>query len=139
MTLSSEEADVPPRRGHILIVEDEADIREALRETLEHEGYQVHEAANGVDAVNVLWKLHREKRLPDLILLDVMMPQKDGLEFYREIRGIGNFTHIHVVVMSARRYLDRHAEAEDLRGLARLEKPFDERSLLEAVHRYLGG
>ncbi len=65
----------------ILIVEDEANIRELLRLYLEREGYTVAEAGNGVEGVK-LWKTEK----PDMILLDVMMPVMDGWSVCREIR-----------------------------------------------------
>ena len=64
----------------ILIVEDEANIRELLRLYLEREGYTVLEAENGVEGIKK-WKSDK----PDMLLLDVMMPVMDGWEVCREI------------------------------------------------------
>ena len=66
----------------ILIVEDEANIRELLRLYLEREGYAVIEAANGVEGIK-LWKSEK----PDMLLLDVMMPVMDGWAVCKEIRA----------------------------------------------------
>ncbi len=66
----------------ILIVEDEANIRELLRLYLEREGYAVVEAANGVEGIK-LWKSEK----PDMLLLDVMMPVMDGWAVCKEIRA----------------------------------------------------
>ena len=66
----------------ILIVEDEANIRELLRLYLEREGYTVLEAENGVEGIKK-WKSDK----PDMLLLDVMMPVIDGWEVCREIRA----------------------------------------------------
>ena len=66
----------------ILIVEDEANIRELLRLYLEREGYAVIEAANGVEGIK-MWKSEK----PDMLLLDVMMPVMDGWAVCREIRA----------------------------------------------------
>ena len=66
----------------ILIVEDEANIRELLRLYLEREGYTVHEAENGVEGIKK-WKSDK----PDMLLLDVMMPVMDGWAVCREIRA----------------------------------------------------
>ena len=66
----------------ILIVEDEANIRELLRLYLEREGYTVLEAENGVEGIKK-WKSDK----PDMLLLDVMMPVMDGWEVCREIRA----------------------------------------------------
>ena len=66
----------------ILIVEDEANIRELLRLYLEREGYAVIEAENGVEGIK-LWKSEK----PDMLLLDVMMPVMDGWAVCKEIRA----------------------------------------------------
>ncbi|HIX90242.1 MAG TPA: response regulator transcription factor [Candidatus Agathobaculum pullicola] len=66
----------------ILIVEDEANIRELLRLYLEREGYAVIEAANGVEGIK-MWKSEK----PDMLLLDVMMPVMDGWAVCKEIRA----------------------------------------------------
>ena len=66
----------------ILVVEDEEDIRELLKYNLEKEGYQVFGAATGEEALQAV-----RNRLPDLILLDLMLPGIDGLEVCRRIRG----------------------------------------------------
>ena len=66
----------------ILIVEDEANIRELLRLYLEREGYIVLEAENGVEGIK-LWKSEK----PDMLLLDVMMPVMDGWAVCKEIRA----------------------------------------------------
>jgi CheY-like chemotaxis protein len=68
--------------GHILIVEDNPDTRETLADFLAFEGYAVRGAANGQEALTVLQK----EPLPDLILLDLMMPVMDGCEFRRRAR-----------------------------------------------------
>ncbi len=80
----------------ILIADDDPDIREFLSYNLKKENYNVIEAENGLDAVN----LCKEKR-PDLVLLDVMMPQMDGVEVCQEIRDAGDNNAI-VVMLSAR-------------------------------------
>ena len=67
----------------ILVVEDEEDIRELLKYNLEKEGYQVFGAATGEEALRAV-----RDRLPDLILLDLMLPGIDGLEVCRRIRGM---------------------------------------------------
>ena len=69
--------------GHtVLVVEDEADIREMLTLLLEGEGYAVHQAEDGLRAVAVL-----EELIPDLVLLDIMMPGMDGHAVCRHVRA----------------------------------------------------
>ena len=67
--------------GRILIVEDEAETRELLRRILQQDGFSVREASNGVMGLECL-----ESQIPDLIILDLMMPQMDGFEFTRALR-----------------------------------------------------
>jgi len=73
----------------ILIADDETDIRHVLRTRLEFEGYTVLEAANGAEAVTMA-----QDQVPDLIVLDVMMPQMDGVEVCNRLRG--SFTTRHI-------------------------------------------
>ena len=67
----------------ILLIDDSASVREVLRVALESEGYSVFEAANGRDGV----RLFREHR-PTLVLVDIVMPEKDGIETVKEILAI---------------------------------------------------
>lgn len=81
----------------ILLIDDEHDILEILSYNLEKEGYLVYTADNGVDGVEIAKKI-----VPDLILLDVMMPQKDGIETCKELRSIDKLDNTLIVFLSAR-------------------------------------
>ena len=81
----------------ILIVEDEADIRELLRFNLEREGFSVLEAADGNEALRLA-----RQHLPDLMLLDVMMPGPDGFEVCRLLGAQAETAHIPVLMLTAR-------------------------------------
>ena len=70
-------------QSKILLVDDEVDILEFISYNLEKEGYKVYTAQNGAEAIKVA-----EKTLPDLIILDVMMPEMDGIAACEEIRRI---------------------------------------------------
>ena len=83
--------------GAILIVEDDADVEEAMREILEGEGYPILSAANGEEALRIL----AEKPRPRLILLDLMMPVMNGWELLRALRESAKLARIPVVVVSA--------------------------------------
>lgn len=81
----------------ILLVDDEQDILEIISYNLEKEGYEVHTATNGNDGIKLARKIH-----PDLILLDVMMPEKDGIETCQEMRQIKELQNTLIVFLSAR-------------------------------------
>ena len=113
----------------ILIVEDEANIRELLRLYLEREGYTVIEAENGVEGIKK-WKSEK----PDMLLLDVMMPKKNGIDTLKELRQ----THqTPVIMLTARgseldRVLGLELGADDY-----LPKPFNDRELVARIRAIL--
>lgn len=112
----------------LLLVDDDADVRQSLAEVLEEEGYQVLVAANGREALRMLEAHHAR---PDLILLDIMMPELDGWSFRAEQRKIEDIADIPVVLVTASSALgDRAAtlEAELL-----LRKPLRLQELLDAL------
>ena len=81
----------------ILLIDDEQDILEILSYNLEKEGYQVFTANNGNEGI-----VKAKEIIPDLILLDVMMPEKDGIETCQEMRQIKEFQKTLIVFLSAR-------------------------------------
>jgi CheY-like chemotaxis protein len=104
--------------ARVLIVEDETDIRESLGELLEADGFSVVQASNGRIALDAL---NSATQLPQVILLDLMMPEMDGEQFRREQLADPRFARIPVVIMSAARDI---AEAgERMRAFAVLKKP----------------
>jgi CheY-like chemotaxis protein len=84
------------RKGSALVVDDDPMAREMLRRLLEHEGWQVVEADDGVAALRQV-----AARRPDLILLDLVMPQLDGFGFLTELRKTADWRNIPVVVVTA--------------------------------------
>jgi two-component system, cell cycle response regulator DivK len=117
-------------KSRILIAEDHPDSREALRELLEAFGFEVLEAMNGEDAVRAAL----EER-PRLILMDVMMPEKDGFQAIREIRQIPELARtpiIAVTAMDGARELALTAGANDY-----VRKPVDIRRLIGMVNGWL--
>jgi DNA-binding response OmpR family regulator len=87
----------PADRQTVLVIEDDASIREMLRRTLEKEGWQVAEAQNGKVGLAQF-----DGSLPALILLDLMMPEMDGFEFMEALRQRGNGNRIPVIVITAK-------------------------------------
>ena len=82
--------------GIVLVVDDDAEIRETLSALLQHEGYTVLRAENGVQALDQLRRMH-----PDCVLLDLMMPVMSGWEVLEEIQESEELKLIPVVVVSA--------------------------------------
>jgi excisionase family DNA binding protein len=116
----------------VLIVDDDERLREYVRVNLEAEGYEVREAGSAEEALGALGE-----RSPDLILLDVMMPQIDGWETLRRIREHAGVGAIPVIMFSGK--VDERSAAEaDSRGVQGfIGKPFDPRSLIESTKQQL--
>jgi CheY-like chemotaxis protein len=120
------------RRG-VLVVEDNADILQAIVQVLEDEGHFVRVAANGREALERLRE--RDAPLPRVILLDLMMPVMDGWAFRAEQLRDPTLADIPVVVLTA----DGHAseKATHLGCAGALRKPVDLMTLLGAVEPFL--
>jgi two-component system, OmpR family, alkaline phosphatase synthesis response regulator PhoP len=116
----------------ILIVDDEQDILELIRHTLNKEGFEVHVAVNGQQAIEKAKKL-----LPDLILMDVMMPVMDGMEACRLIKDDASIKDIPIVFLTA-----RSEEFAELAGFEAgaddyIAKPIRSRVLLSRIKAIL--
>lgn len=81
----------------ILVVDDEEDILDLLTYNFEQEGYQVFRASDGVEAIQVA-----ERETPDIIVLDIMMPNKDGVTTCRELRARKEFEDVPIIFLTAR-------------------------------------
>ncbi len=90
------DADGATGGGSILVADDNEDCRMALRALLESLGYEVHEAADGEEAVEVALRVQ-----PDLVLMDIMMPGVDGLEATRRLRSDSELDDTRIVAVSA--------------------------------------
>ena len=113
----------------VLIVEDDADLREMMAQLLSLEGFQAATVANGSEALQYLHNGHVK---PDVILLDLMMPVMDGWEFRRKQQADPAFADVPVIVLSA---LDQ-SRAADVHAEAFLKKPLDFDRLLQLVRQY---
>jgi CheY-like chemotaxis protein len=113
--------------GYILIVEDDDDIREALTQILELEGYVVREATNGREALDICAK----QPTPNLILLDLMMPVMDGWQFRSEQMKDPVLAKVPVVVISADASV--HEKVASFGAATVLPKPISLDRLLRAV------
>jgi CheY-like chemotaxis protein len=122
----------PSSNPTILIVEDDASLRETLSMIIEEEGYRTALAANGREALNCL----RDAPRPCLILLDLMMPVMTGWEFRAEQRRDPAWAEIPVVLMSAAANSAEKLNALD--ATAYFPKPLDLEALLRTIARYCG-
>ena len=115
----------------ILIVDDDAGIRQLLTVFLEHNGYNALNATNGVEALS---QLQQNFPLPQLILLDLMMPVMDGAAFRQAQQRDPQLAAIPVVVLSADETLAE--QAPTLRADAYIPKPIDFEALLPLVEQH---
>ncbi len=118
----------------IMVVDDEVGIRFILRKTLERAGYDVVEADNGEECLNMFGEVG-----PDLVFMDVMMPGMDGWEACKTIKETRQWKNIPVSMLSVK------AEAEDIkksleyaRADAHLTKPMDMKEIVETAEKLLG-
>ena len=126
-----------PGRGEttkpsILIVDDDDRLREFVRVNLEMEGYTVREAASVEQGLAAL-----EEESPDLILLDVMMPQVDGWEMLRRVQERHGVGAIPVVMFSGKVDDETLADAESRGAQAFIGKPFNPQQLIESTKQLL--
>ena len=105
--------------AHILIAEDERDIRELIQFTLMFAGHQITQAANGAEAVELAQKVK-----PDLIMMDVRMPKMTGYEACREIKQIDDLKNIPVIFLSAKGQDEEKQTGIDAGAVAYILKPF---------------
>lgn len=114
---------------HVVVVDDNNDIRDLVREYLEQQGYKVSAAESGVALRRVL-----ERQTVDLIILDVMMPGEDGISLCKEIRSSGNIPIIFLTAMAddTDRIIGLELGADDY-----LVKPFNPRELLARIRAVL--
>ncbi len=113
----------------ILIIDDDLKIREVLRQILEHSGYDVMEASDGEEGI----RLYRERQ-PDLVIMDIVMPRKDGLETITDLRV--EFPASKIIAISGGGRLDSKLYLELAEGFGAnrlLAKPFGHEELLKAV------
>jgi len=116
---------------HILVVDDEADIRGLLKEILSEEGYEVDVAANAAQA-----RASRARQTPDLVLLDIWMPDVDGISLLREWSATAT-DGCPVVMMSGHGTVETAVEATRLGAFDFVEKPLSLAKLLRTVERAL--
>jgi len=117
------------RRRRVLVVDDEPRMIHFIRLNLEHDGFEVYEATSGIKTLDQL-----RDQLPDLILLDVMMPDIDGFETLRLIREISN---VPVIMLTAKGDEDDRIQGLELGADDYITKPFSPRELVSRVRAVL--
>ena len=128
------DAHFPSTKSTIMVVDDEPELATILRLMLERKGYSVRCAYSGPQLLAGL-----EEQKPDLILLDVMMPEMDGLEVLTRLKGNPDTVTIPVIMLTA---LDRYEDR--LRGYKLgadhyISKPFTKAQLMAGINRLLSG
>lgn len=114
----------------VMIIEDDIEIRNILEETLEFYSYETIAAANGREALEIL---KHSKNLPQLILLDLMMPIMNGWDFAKEIKNHKELTGIPILVVSA--FVDK---ASSIECVGFIEKPIIMDKFLTRVESLFG-
>lgn len=112
----------------VLLIEDEPNIAEAIRFLLTREGWQVQTHDEGTDAVQVI-----QAAQPDLVILDVMLPGKNGMDILRDLRELEGMQSLPVLMLTARGQ-SRDREMAENAGVSRfMTKPFSNAEVLTAV------
>ncbi|HEY9180497.1 MAG TPA: response regulator [Candidatus Baltobacteraceae bacterium] len=113
---------------HILVVDDDRNLRKIIQTNLELAGYDVTTAANGEDALRLL-----DSMQPDLIVLDVMMPVMDGYEVARRIRRHPSNTHVPIIMLTAKSEVEDKLAGFEAGADDYITKPFGPQELLARV------
>jgi DNA-binding response OmpR family regulator len=116
----------------VLLVEDHSDIRRVLRVSLESEGYSVIEASSGPEGIDRVEASH-----PNLVILDLMLPVKDGWWFLREVQRCPAPRPV-VMVLSARAGQGERLVAQNLGAAAFMVKPFEPDEVVTKVQSLIG-
>ncbi|WP_425038259.1 response regulator transcription factor [Primorskyibacter sp. S187A] len=112
----------------VLVVEDEPNIIEAVSFFLSRDGWEVFTHSNGHDALDAV--THRN---PDLLILDLMLPGRSGVEILRDLRSDARWENLPVLMLTARGHSRDRAEAEAAGASKFMTKPFSNAEILEAV------
>ncbi|MBB95237.1 MAG: two-component system response regulator [Rhodobacteraceae bacterium] len=113
---------------HVLLIEDEPNIIEAIRFLLSRDGWRVDTHADGRDAVDVIRRVS-----PDLVILDMMLPGKSGMDILSDLRALSDYHSLPVLMLTARGQ-SRDRDMAERAGVSRfMTKPFSNAEVLSAV------
>jgi two-component system alkaline phosphatase synthesis response regulator PhoP len=116
----------------VLIVDDEEFLRKMIVMGFERDGFTVFQADNGEDAVNVA-----RQELPELVLLDLVMPRLLGFEVCQILRNDPQFSKTAVIIMSAKSYKPDMDKAAELGADAYVVKPFEMAEMLKTAREHM--
>ena len=116
----------------ILIVDDEPDVLEVVEMLLLSEKYRVLKATNGVEALEVV-----KEETPDLVILDIMMPEMDGVKICKNMRKMENMKNNPIVMFSAKLSAIDKKESFDAGADGFITKPFNARGFIAGIKTYL--
>lgn len=116
----------------ILIVDDEEDVVELVQVLLITEGYEVITGKNGLEALEII-KIEN----PDLIILDIMMPEMDGVEVCKRLRKLDKMENIPIVMFSAKLSAVDKKESFDAGADGFITKPFNTKGFIASIKTYL--
>ncbi|MBT8415709.1 MAG: response regulator [Boseongicola sp.] len=119
--------------GTVLLIEDEPNIIEAIRFILSRDGWRVDTHSDGETAVDAV-----RHRRPDLIVLDVMLPNRSGYDILNDLRADAEFTDLPVLMLTARGQKKDRELAEKLGASRFMTKPFSNGEVLETVRALVG-
>ncbi len=121
-------------KKHVLIAEDEPHIVESLSFVLERSGYTVSAVSDGMEVIDRV-KLHH----PDVIVLDVMLPSRNGFEVLKLLKSDNKLTRIPVLMLTAKGQEQDRATANSLGVDAFITKPFSNREVVDCLNMLIGG
>jgi twitching motility two-component system response regulator PilG len=116
----------------ILVVEDEESLLKLESILLTSKGYEVHGVGDGQAALDALEKIN-----PDLVLLDIMLPEIDGFEVCRRIKANEATKHIPVVMLTAKKSREDMARGEQVGADWYITKPFKSAMVIETIQRFI--
>jgi DNA-binding response OmpR family regulator len=119
----------------VLIAEDEANIVESLSFILRREGHEVSSVADGEAALAAL----RTANPPALLILDVMLPRRNGFEVLKALKSDARLQGVRVIMLTAKAQAHDRARAEEIGVDAYVTKPFSNRDIVDQVRRLTGG
>ncbi|AZO93272.1 response regulator [Halocella sp. SP3-1] len=122
---------------YILIVDDSKTVRASVTYTLKKVGYEVVEAVNGQDGVDILKKLSADNRRPSMIITDVNMPLMDGISFIKEVKRDSSLKFVPIIVLTTESQKAMKLEGKKAGAAGWLVKPFKPEQLEQLARKFV--